>query len=363
MSASHPLGRWIADRSLNTKILLIVALLALVGLGAGVFAVQQMSDLSATAGQLYSNSVVPTQDLEKIAVDVGTMRATVLNHALSTSTASKTKYEEAMQTGDAQFDQDLAAYRVHAADPKLVDVLVSAWDTYRTVRDEQVLPASRRQDIAAVNRIRDTALTPAATNAMAALSRLADAENADADAEAEGAHQRNVSARTVTLAVLIVGLLLAAAIGLRVARGIVGRVRALSGVIDAIAGGDLTRQAAADAKDEIGVMARQLDRAGATLRDTIGQITGSSHTLAGSAQEMSTVNADIAANAEQTSRRADQVASAAEQVSASVGTVAAASGEMSASIRDIASSAPDAAAIARGAVDLAGSATTTVAKL
>jgi methyl-accepting chemotaxis protein len=363
MSASNPFGRWIADRSLNTKILLIVALLALVGLGTGAFAVRQMSDLSAVATKLYADSVVPTQQLEELAVDVGTMRATVLDHALTRSRSAMTKFEQDMKAGDVQFDQDVAAYRANSASSELLDALEAAWATYRTVRDQQAVPASRRGDTEAAQRIRDASLTPAATNAMTALSRLAAAETAEAHTDSTDAHDRYMSARTVTLTVLIAGLLLAAAIGLLIARGIVRRVRVLSGVIDAIADGDLTRTAAMEAKDEIGAMARQLDRAGATLRETIGGITGSTHTLASSAEEMSTVNAGIAGNAEQTSRQAGQVASAAEQVSANVATVAAASEEMSASIREIATSATDAAGIARGAVDLARSANTTVAKL
>jgi methyl-accepting chemotaxis protein len=359
MSAS----RWIADRSLNTKILLIVGLLALVGMGAGVFAVRQMSQLSTAADGLYTGSVVPNQQLEGLAVDIGSMRATVLNHALSTSAAMMTKYEQDMKTGDVEFDQDIAAYQGNAAAPELLTELVDAWHGYRAVRDQQVVPASRHNDARAVENIRNTALTPAALKTMAALSKLTAAETTAAHDDARKANSRYVSARTITLAVLIIGLLLATAIGMLIARGIVGRVRVLSGVIDAIAAGDLTRTSAMEAKDEIGVMARQLDRAGATLRETIGGITNSSHTLASSAEEMSTVNADIAANAEQTSRQAGQVASAAELVSANVATVAAASEEMTASIREIATSATDAAGIARGAVDLAGSANTTVAKL
>ncbi len=363
MSASNPLGQWIADRSLNTKILLIVTLLALVGLGAGVFAVQQMSQLSAVATRLYTGSVVPGQQLEQMAVDIGAMRATVLDHALTESRPAMTKYEQDMKTGDTRFDADVAAYRADTASPELLNALVAEWSTFRAVRDREVIPASRRGDTEVVEQIRDTSLTPAAQKAMAALNRLSVAENAGARVDSARARDRYVSARTVTLSVLIAGLLLAAGIGLLIARGLVRRVRVVSGVIDAIAGGDLTRRAALNSRDEIGVMAQQLDRAATTLRDTVSQISGSSRTLATSAHEMSAVNVGIAANSEQTSRQAGQVASAAELVSANVATVAAASEEMTASIREIATSATDAAGIARGAVDLAGSANTTVAKL
>src|SRR4051794_9787340 len=99
----NPVARIIADWSLNTKIMAIVLVLALVGGGVGVFAIYQMGRLNASADELYSGSVVPTQDLEGIAVDMGSMRATVLNHAISRDTTAKDRYEQVMQSGDGSF--------------------------------------------------------------------------------------------------------------------------------------------------------------------------------------------------------------------------------------------------------------------
>ena len=362
-SSGNSLRTMIANWSLNTKILSIVAVLSLVGAGVGIFAITQMAQLSKAADELYTGSVVPTQDLEDLAVDLGSMRATVLNHAISRTDADMDRYEEAIRTGDATFDADVAEYRPRSADTRVLDELVTAWAEYRRIRDEQFLPASRGGEIAEIDRIRNETLTPAAQRASQALSTLDEAENANAVKEADEARQRYESARFITIVVLAVGLVLAALFGLMIARGIVQRVRKVSEVVDALAAGDLTRSAGVTSRDEIGMMAGGLDRATATLRETIGKIGGSSQTLAGSAQEMATVNSQIAVNSEQTSSRADMVASAAEQVSANVDTVAAASEEMTASIREIATSAADAAGIARGAVEVAQSANTTVAKL
>jgi methyl-accepting chemotaxis protein len=353
----------LADRSLNTKILAIVAALALVGAGVGVFAIARMAQLSAAANGLYTGSVVPIEEISNLAVEIGDMRATVLNHALAKDAADMAEFEQAMKDGDTRFDANIAAYRPHTASTTYLQGLITAWGAYRTVRDDRMVPASRRSDVTAVETIRDEQLNPAAVTTMTALDKLDDAENAAAKADAAGAQHRYTDARLVTIIVLIAGLALATAFGLLVARGIVRRLKIVSAVIDSVAGGDLTHKADQDSKDEIGVMAGQLDRATTNLRETISQIGGSSVTLAGSAEEMSTVSNQIAVNAEQTSSRAGAVSASAEQVSANVGTVAAASEQMSASIREIATSAADAAGIARGAVDLAQSANTTVAKL
>jgi methyl-accepting chemotaxis protein len=357
------LGRWVANWSLNVKILSVVAVLSLVGAGIGTFAITRMSALSEATNSLYTGSVVPAQQIEQLAIDIGVMRAAVLNHAVADNAVDKSEQEATIRASDASFDEHLAAYRANAADPGLLDLLVTAWQQYRTVRDQEMLPASLRDDRAEVAQIREGPLGSAAAGAMTALDNVSDAEDAAAHAQADRARHDFESARTVTIAVLVAGLALATLFGLLIARSIVRRVRAVSGVVDALATGDLTRSAGVTSTDEIGLMARQLDRATETLRDTVTRIGASSQTLAGSAQEMSTVSTTIAGNAEQTSSRADLVSAAAEEVSANVDTVAAASEEMTASIREIASSAADAAGIARGAVDVAQSANRTVAKL
>ena len=355
--------RWIADRTLSTKILMIVAALAIVAGAVGILAISRMAALSRTADEMYSGSVVPTEQLGRVVSDVGLMRAAVLNFAISVEPDVRDRYQEQIASADRVFDEHVTAYRANSVDPALLDGVLSNWATYRDVRDRELIPAVERADADRVEEVRDSAMGPAAVQTLDVLTRLEVAEDAAARAEVAAAHETYQNARTVTIVVLLAGLLLAAAFGLLIARGIVARVRVVSRVIDAIADGDLTRTADLTTRDEIGLMAGQLDRASRALRETVGRIDASGRTLSGSAQEMTSVNAGIAANSEQTTQRAATVASAAELVSANVATVAAASDEMAASIREIATSASEAAGIARGAVDTAQSANATVNKL
>ncbi|WP_412736332.1 methyl-accepting chemotaxis protein [Krasilnikovia sp. MM14-A1259] len=356
-------ARWIRNLPMYTKILLIVVVLSIVGAGVGAFAILQMAGLSRTANGLYTGSVVPTQQLEQIAVDISATRTAVFNHGLTSSPSAKTRYEQEIKKDDAAFEKDVAAYREVAVNPRYLDRLVAAWQEYRTVRDKQFVPASRRLAAPDVEQIGDNVLAPAAATASAYLTDLIAAESAQASVDAANARSRYASARTVTVVVLVVGLTLAAFFGLLVARGLATRVRLLSEVIRALANGDLTRTADVDSLDEVGRMGLELDKATQTLRSTIGQIGESSQTLASSAQQMAAVSAQMAANAELTSSRAEQVSSAAVEVSTNVDTVAVAAEEMTASIREIAGSATDAAGIARDAVEVAKAANTTMAKL
>ena len=92
-------------------------------------------------------------------------------------------------------------------------------------------------------------------------------------------------------------------------------------------------------------------------------LDASVQTLAGAAQELTSVSQQMAANSEETATQAGVVSAAAEQVSRNVSTVAAASEELGASIREIAKSAGDAARVATSAVTVAEKTNATMTKL
>ncbi|WP_082772218.1 methyl-accepting chemotaxis protein [Actinoplanes sp. TFC3] len=354
----NPGRRWIEDRSLNTKIMAIVAALTIVAAVVGVVAVLRMANLNNAVEKLYRSSFIAEQQLNKIIADVGTMHALVLTYGQSPSPDVRAQ----IKALDTAIEADNSAYRATTANPVLMDQTIYLWGKYKTARDTY-LTAADAGDPAATLAARDTLVQPAITRAKYDLDQLTAAEAANAQQGLADAASTYRTARNTVIIVLIAGLLLATALGLVIARGIVSRVKAVSTGIDRIAEGDLTQQLNMTSKDEVGRMAGQLDRATSTLRGTISRITGSSTTLAGSAQEMTRVSDRIANDAEQTSSRAGLVSAAASTVSSNVDTVAAASEQMTASIREIATSAADAAGVARGAVEVAQSANNTVAKL
>ncbi|PRY27673.1 methyl-accepting chemotaxis protein [Pseudosporangium ferrugineum] len=354
----NPAQAWLADRSLNTKIMLIVATLTLVAATVGLVALARLSQVNSVGQQLYSKSVVASQQLGLITSDVGTIHAQVLSYGQSPTP----EIAASIKLLDAKVDADNAAYRANTVNPKLMDQAIYLWGKYREARNG-FMKEAEAGNAAKTLIARDVLVQPAIIRAKANLEQLALQEDAEAKKAVASAASSYRSARTFVIVVLVAGLVIATLLALTVARGIITRIKGLSAVIDSIAAGDLTGRADVTAKDEIGRMAKQLDRATGTLRETISRITGSSHTLAGSAQEMAQVSSRIAVNAEQTSSRAGLVSDAAGTVSSNVDTVAAASEQMTASIREIATSAADAAGVARGAVAVAQSANTTVAKL
>ena len=134
-------------------------------------------------------------------------------------------------------------------------------------------------------------------------------------------------------------------------------------VVNAAAGGDLTREIHVAGEDAIGQMGEGLGGFISELRVSIGGIAENAQTLAGAAEELTAVSTQMSANSEETSSQARVVTKAAEGVSSNVQTVSSGTEEMSSSIREIAQNASNAAKVATDAVTVADETNATVGKL
>jgi methyl-accepting chemotaxis protein len=347
---------------MNTKILLIIGILAATAIGIGSLSLTRMSTLSSHATLLYSSGVLPLQHIESIRTTMQQTSSDVLNHALSQENADKPPYELAIKDDDARFDAQLQQYRAESVEPAAVDQLSTAWTAYQAARTK-IIAASNAGDADAVDHLRDTGTGPAFGKADAIVGGLVDHERADAERTSSTATTSYRSGRAWIIGALVVGLVLAVAFGLFVGRNVVGALRRVSTSVAALAVRDLTRPAGLTSRDEIGQMAVGLDAASAGLRETVRQLSANSQTLASAATELSAVTEQIAGNAEQASSLAGLVASTAGEVSRNVDTVSAGSEEMGASIREIASSATDASLVAQSAVGIAVQANESVSRL
>ncbi|MEU4220923.1 methyl-accepting chemotaxis protein [Actinoplanes sp. NPDC026623] len=192
----------------------------------------------------------------------------------------------------------------------------------------------------------------------------AETTRADAALIAGEAFDRTVTkTRTTVIVTMCVALLLSVLLALWVARMIVMPLRRVSEVLDAVAGGDLSRDPEVDQRDELGGMARSLRQATATLRATVTDLAAHSQNLNTAAGALAATSKDSSVSAETGARQAADVSESAAAMSSNVQTVAAGAEEMGASIREISQSATQAAGVAARAVDVTASTTTVMAKL
>jgi len=212
------------------------------------------------------------------------------------------------------------------------------------------------------------------------VSKLSDDASADAESSINAA-----------IAILIVVVLLAICLGIFLTMSITTPLKTVVNTLAKIEKGDMTVRADLERGDELGTLSKALDGVSARLQSIFLNLRQNADTLAGSAEELSSVGRQIASGAEesvaqssavastteqtsvninamasgaeQASVNANEVASAAEQMSTNMNTIAISVEEMSASIAQISSNAGEAAKVANQATVKSGDATNVMNEL
>ncbi|GAB2606985.1 chemotaxis protein [Paractinoplanes abujensis] len=353
------------DLSVKVKVLTAVATAALVALVVGIMGLTALSSASNSAQLIYTSNVASIKAAGQIRAMITEARLDTANQALSVDQAGTEKFEKAFEEDRQAFGAALTAYRnsMPAGDPAVIDKLQGQWETYVNLVETELLPAGRANQLTRWAQTRDSQVMPVIDQAYASMDVLDKAENADAAKNAAAARAGFESNRAWSIGVLVVGLLLALALGFWVAQRIVGSLGKVTVVCDGLADGDLTRTSGLTSADEPGRMGRSLDSAMARLRTTVQTIEASAASLAGASDRMTGTATQIASSAEETSVQAQAVSAAAEQVSRSVDSVSAGGEQMGASIREISQNAAEAARVAAEAVSVTATTSATMGKL
>ncbi|WP_035303236.1 methyl-accepting chemotaxis protein [Actinokineospora inagensis] len=364
------LGRFLANRSLATKILAAIAVPAVVAVGVGMQGIIATDHGANTSARLGKNAaavgaisnfngaaITATQHLLSSFISTDLAR---VDKEISDTTAAIGVLRGALvqfQDGIAK-DPDFSA-----VPPTTVQRAITHLDKVADVVTNQVFPAAKagRPEVALAryNNIAGPALDDLGVD----LVEMQTTELNAVGVEVTGAASASDSARWTSLIVLGVGLLLALLVGWLIIRGIVRSVRGVSSVLDSVANGDLTRKVEVRSTDEIGVMAAALNTATESMHDTVAAIRTGIGSLEGATHDMATIAGKVSDSTGETSAQAGVVSAAAEQVARNVQTVATGADEMSASIKEIAQSANEAAGVAGQAVSVAATTNGTVAKL
>ncbi|MEV0561797.1 methyl-accepting chemotaxis protein [Dactylosporangium sp. NPDC050588] len=89
--------RWLANRAVRTKVLLVVAILGVVAVAGAALASVRLHELKTEAEALYVRGLLPVAGLSEARNDMSTVRVAALNHALSADPAKKATYDNAQR--------------------------------------------------------------------------------------------------------------------------------------------------------------------------------------------------------------------------------------------------------------------------
>ncbi len=358
--------KWFRNRGVRTKILSTVAVTAAVALIVGVVGLRSLSASADAAHAIYEENL-------KGAAAADDMEAAILGMRIESRDALIARNPEDTQAAlddlEAEYDLFMEARSRYVeggldrARQELLDSLDTHIADYVEKQETVMAPLAVETAIGPWIEANSTVMLPIINAATEDLDALTALEAKDAAAAADAVEESYRANRFTAVLLLVLGIGLAALLGLWVANTLARSVSRVKDVADALASGDLTAQADIDSEDEVGRMAASLDQATTKLRGLMTEVVSSADAVAASTHQLAASSQQISTSAEETSGQAGLVASAAEEVSRNVTTVASGAEEMGASIREIAHSAVEAARVASQAVATVEATTQTVAKL
>ena len=147
--------------------------------------------------------------------------------------------------------------------------------------------------------------------------------------------------RLITIISLVVGIILAIALGFLLTHLITKPLFKGVALAKAMAAGDLTKTMDVSQGDEIGILATSLNDMAKNLRTMFGDISKGVVTVGDSSVQLAAIASQMASGSEITASRSSQVAAAAEEMSANQTSIAAAMEEASVNINMVASAAEE----------------------
>ncbi|BFU44496.1 methyl-accepting chemotaxis protein [Krasilnikovia sp. MM14-A1004] len=364
-SGARRVARLVTDRRVNTKIWLAVALMALAAVGVSAAALIGMRQMQVRSDYLYRQALVPVTQLAKMQHAAELTQVGLLNAAASAEPAQITEYLKDSQAQDAVFDQAFKNYRLSdmTGRQQAVAQVADSMAQYRKLRDDWMAPSIQRGNLVAFRGVRGGQGTVVLSNLNAGLDRLVEIETAAARAQNNDSRATYVSSRTMVIAFVVLGVLVAGVVSWLIARAITRPLAHCVAALRRVRDGDLTVRIRLSGRDEVAQLAGALDASTESTAVMVGEVTQSAARVAAAAEELSAVSTQLSAASEETSVQAGTVSAAADQVSANVQTVAAGAEQMSASIREIAGNAGEAAKVSTDAAEAAARTNEIVAQL
>ncbi len=149
------------------------------------------------------------------------------------------------------------------------------------------------------------------TEALRLLTQVLELNEQYTDEAVQMAQADATTAQTVAISGVVIGVILAMALGIILTKAITGPVSQGVRFSEDLSEGDLDARLDVDQKDEIGVLGKAMQEMQAKLREIVGEVKSASENVASGSEELS-------ASAEQMSQGATEQAAAVEEVSSSM---------------------------------------------
>ncbi len=300
------------------------AVIGLLMLILGIFALSQMNKINNANVDLATNSVPSIKALDKLTE--GSIRLRVLSYRLMLNRDPDTlqKTTELFAMRNKQIDDARAVYVKLISEPaeqSAYDQYVQLLNDYRQL-ENRMKTLSQANDMAELIRLLSADLQTNSDQMNTALAKLIEMNTQQVNEASATATQQYSTAFKMVVTLLIIATVLTLLFAWLLTNSITRPIASALHAAEDIAEGDLTRAITVDGTDEAGRLLAAMLKMQSRLRDTLQRISGSATQLASAAEELNAVTDESARGLSQQNNEIEQAATAVNQMTSAVEEVA-----------------------------------------
>jgi methyl-accepting chemotaxis protein len=287
------------NRTIASKIILILAVVWIFSLFGGFLAL----DTARRTNRMFQKSAtVLLPELAEVTDfrgAVNRLRASVFQHVISTNADVMKKMDEEVEKLDKDIENRLEKLesnpRITEGNSLEINKIRADWNAYRTVRDKDLLPVSRKitENAKAAQIVFDTNMDGLISEISLACDKIVERIRAETSSDASASDKAYFWNMFVATSAILVSIIVSAVWGIVSTRRVSRNIDLVATAAERLAGGDLSIRVGCTAADETGrlarsfnVMAQKLDAAEKADAETQNALNTSISALSSSSSEI-----------------------------------------------------------------------------
>ncbi|MBU3218198.1 methyl-accepting chemotaxis protein [Clostridium estertheticum] len=328
--------RFIKNLKIIQKLLSAFIIVSLFMFMIGFIGMNNSKKMNKDITNMYNSDLIGVKDTINIKSNLLEIKADLLLIAnpKNKSDLQKNKDDiEGLQTKDDALIEEYTKSITTELDKEQLTKLQKSLVDYRTARDGVVKQVDQG------NYDKASALFPEVTKSRievcTVLEKILKSNMDDAKVDYESSQVSFSKTLTQTMALSGIGLFVAIALGLIISIAISRSLKKVLIVAQALGENDLSKTVDLSTNDEVGILAKSLNKAITNLRMLIGEISGSATDINATSEELSATTQEISAKMEIVDESVRQVSLGAEQLSATTEEVNATTESIAENVADV----------------------------
>ena len=313
--------------SIKSRLVFVIGFLSALLVGVGIMGLTSLGSANNALKSVYEDELITMGQLDHIIRLVNKNQlivAQLIAGQLSAFPEDPAVIDKQMDVADKtikEIDETWKAYMAMHLAPeakKLAGSFVVSRKKYGSEGLRPAMAALRAHDIQQAGEILQGPLNENFPAVQKSIDSLMQFQQAGAKARYEHSISRYAAVRNTAIIVIVLGVMLAAFIGMWLIRAITRPLNEAVRIAESVAAGDLTQNIEVHSQDETGRLMQAMQNMNTSLVGIVNQVRTGTETIAVASREIASGNADLSSRTESQASSLEETASSMEELTSTV---------------------------------------------